>query len=438
VQITVEDLSPVKKKIGVALPPEEVLAEIEQAYRGLQRRARIKGFRPGHVPRAVLERFYGEQVRSEVFGKLIQESYARALEEHQLRAVARPEIVAEEVRPEAGLRYSATIEIKPDFVVTGYEGIEVERPLAPVDDAAVQAQLERLRESLAHMVRRDDRDTVELGDLVEIAYTGVLDGRVLPGAVSESRVLEVGAQTFPPPFDERLVGLKRGASTHIEVPYPAHHRSAEIAGKTVTFRVEIKEIGRKELPALDDEFAKDNGECGSLEELRTKVRAAIEAEAARDADDAMRTSLARRLIERNPVEVPQALVERRFEAMLHELGLHDVKPDGDSERSAQLERLRAEIWARAHESVHSALLLERLASQLHLEVDAKEIDERIARLLRAAPRERERLAEFYRAPEARREIGERLAQEKALEWVGRHAIITPVAPKLIADSEKKS
>ncbi len=269
---TVEDLSPVKKKIGVALPPEEVRAEIDEAYRGLQRRARIKGFRPGKVPRQVLERYYGEQVQSEVIGKLIQESYARALEEHRLHAIARPEIVAEEVRPEAGLRYSATIEIKPEFEVRDYAGLEVERRVVPVEDAEVDEQIERLRQSLAQMARREDRDTVESGDLVEIAYTGVVEGRVLKGASAESRVIEIGSQTFPPPFEERLVGARRGASIHIDVAYPAHHRSAEIAGKTVTFRVEVKEIGEKVLPALDDEFAKDHGECASLAELRDKVR----------------------------------------------------------------------------------------------------------------------------------------------------------------------
>ena len=423
-QITVEDLSPIKKKIGVALPPEEVRAEIEQAYRGLQQRARIKGFRPGRVPRAILERYYGEQVQSEVIGKLIQDSYVRALEEHHLHAVARPEIVADEVKPDAGLSYSATIEIKPTFEVTGHEGLEVGRTVAPVADDAIDAQLERFRQSLAQFARREDRDVVEHGDLVEIGYTGVIDGRAIPGASAQSRVIEVGAQTFPPPFDERLVGLKRGESAHIEVTYPEHHHSAEIAGKRVTFRVEVKEIGRKELPALDDEFAKDHGECASLAELREKVRRALETSAEREADDAMRAALVRKLLERNPIDVPDALVERRFDAMLHDLGLPEKTPEGDPERAAQLDALRTEIRQRARESVHSALVLERLAAQEHVEVADTEIDERIAHALRTAPRERERLAEIYRTPDARREVRERIPQEKALDWLAGHARIT--------------
>jgi trigger factor len=424
VQITVEDLSPIKKKIGVALPAEEVRAELDQAYRGLQQRARIKGFRPGRVPRAILERYYGDQVRSEVIGKLIQDSYARALEQHQLHAVARPEIVADEVKPDAGFSYSATIEIKPTFTVSGAGDIEVTRTVAAVADDAVDAQLERFRQSLAQFAKRDDRDTVERGDLVEIAYTGVVEGRALPGASAQSRVIEVGANTFPPPFDERLVGMKRGASAHIDVTYPEHHHSPEIAGKRVTFRVEVKEIGRKELPALDDEFAKDHGECASLAELREKVRGALVASAEREADEAMRAALVRTLVERNPIDVPDALVERRYDSMVHELGIPHTVPDGDPERAAQLDRIRTELRQRAGEAVRSALVLERIALEQNLEVTDAEIDERIAQALRAAPRERERLADLYRSAEARREVRDRIAQEKALEWVVTHAKVT--------------
>lgn len=424
-QTTVEDLSPVKKKLGVALPPEEFRAELDQAYRGLQLRARIKGFRPGKVPRPVLERYYGEQVQSEVVGKLIQESFARALAEHRLQAVARPEIVTEEIRPENGLRYSATFEVRPEFEVAGADGLEVARTVEPVTDDAIDHQLERLRESLAHMVPLSGRETIEAGDLVEIGYTGVADGRVVQGASVKSRVIEIGAQVFPPPVEERLIGRRRGESLHVDVAYPATHHHREIAGKTVTFRIEVKEIGAKELPVLDDEFAKDHGECGSLAELRERIRRDLGAVAEREADERVRSALVAQLTARNPVAVPEALVERRFEAMERELGLHGARASGDAELDAKIERVRAELVERARASVHAALVLDRLAVQQGLEVADREIDERIAAIVHAAPRERERLAELYRSPDARHEVGERLAQEKALQWLVAHARVTP-------------
>ncbi len=423
-QTTVEDLSPVKKKIGVALPPEEFRAELDHAYRGLQLRARIKGFRPGKVPRPVLERYYGEQVQSEVVGKLIQESFARVLAEHKLQAVARPEIVTEEIRPENGLRYSATFEVRPEFDVTGADGLEVRRTVEPVTEDAIDHQLERLRESLAHMVPLSGRETIEAGDLVEIGYTGVVEGRVVQGASVKSRVIEVGAQVFPPPFEERLIGRRRGESLHIDVSYPATHHSREIAGKTVTFRVEVKEIGAKELPVLDDEFAKDHGECGSLAELRERIRRDLGAVAEREADERVRSALVAELTARNPIAIPEALVERRFEAMERELGLHGARASGDAELDARIERVRAELRERARASVHAALVLDRLAVQQGLEAGEREIDERVAAIVNTVPRERERLAELYRSPDARQEVGERLAQEKALHWLVAHARVT--------------
>ncbi len=420
-QVTVEDLSPIKKKLGIALPPEEVQAKIDAAYRGLSQRARIKGFRPGKVPRHVLERYYGNQVESEVIGELIQHSFVHALEEHQLKAVARPEIVAEEVRPAEGLRYSATIEIKPDVSVSGYDGLEVERVVEPVTDEAIDAQLERARQSFAQMVPVVDRDVVAQGDLVSIAYTGVVDGRALTGAAPQNRIVEVGSGTFPPPFEEKLVGMTRGEAAHIVVEYPAHHHSTDVAGKTVTFRVEVKEIGRKELPVLDDEFAKDHGECGSLAELRDKIRQGLAAAAERESDERMRMALVKQVVERNPFDVPEALTTQRFESMAREVGVLDAQAGGNSELEAKLDEIRTELRVRARESVHSALVLERIAMQEKISVGETEIDERIADVVRAAPRERDRLADLYRHPEARREIAERLAQEKALAWVVEHA-----------------
>ena len=420
-QVTVEDLSPIKKKLGIALPPEEVQAKIDAAYRGLSQRARIKGFRPGKVPRKVLEQYYGGRVESEVIDELIQHSFVHALEERQLRAVARPEIVAEEVRPSEGLRYSATIEIKPDVRVTDYRDLEVERVVEPVADEAIDAQLERARQSFAQMVTITDRDEVARGDLVAIAYTGVVGGRALTGAGPQSRIIEVGGGTFPPLFEERLVGMKRGESTHIAIDYPANHHSADVAGKTVTFRVEVKDIGRKELPELDDEFAKDHGECGSLAELRDKIRQGLANAAERDADERMRAALVKQVVERNPFDVPEGLTAQRFEAMAREVGVFDAQAAEDSELATKLDALRAELRVRARASVHSALVLERIAAKENLAASEAEIEARIAEIVSSAPRERERLADLYRHPEAQREVAERLAQEKALSWVVQHA-----------------
>ncbi len=416
-EVTVENIGPIKRKLGVTVPAEDVRVEIDKAYQGLQRHARIKGFRPGKVPRRILEKYYGDQVRGDVINRLMQESYARALEEQGFEAVAQPEIETDGVKLEDGLRYSATIEIKPTFEVSGFDDLEIERKVEPVADDAVEGQLERLRESHAQMARLEDRDTVEQGDLVSVAYTGVVDGAVLKGASAEERIIEVGSNTFPEPFEEKMIGQKVGESRHIDISYPDTHHSPEISGKTVTFRVEVKAVGRKDLPALDDDFAKDHGDCDSLAELKAKIRAGLEGAAGRTADEHVRGDLMKQLVEKNPIELPESLVERRLEGMLREVGAHGMDASDNPELAAKLDELQTEFRRRAREGVHSGLLLERVAAQENLAVADGDIDARIETMVNAAPRERERLADLYRSPEARREVRDRLAQEQALEWL---------------------
>jgi trigger factor len=217
--------------------------------------------------------------------------------------------------------------------------------------------------------------------------------------------------------------MKRGESGHIPVEYPASHHSQDVAGKTVVFRVEVKDIGRKELPVLDDEFAKDHGECASLAELRDKIRQNLVGAAERDADERVRMALVKQVVERNPFDVPDALTAQRFESMAREVGVHDAQAGDDAALQAKLDEIRTELRVRARDSVHSGLVLERIALQESLSATEDEIDERVADVVRTAPRERDRLADLYRHPEARREIAERLAQEKALTWLVEHATI---------------
>ena len=176
-KVDVETVDSVRRRLAVEVPAEEVSAEIEKAYVQLARGAKVRGFRPGRVPRPVIERLFGDRVRAEVFEKLIQQSYAEVVEEQRIAAVGRPEIVTEQARPGEVLRYSATVEVKPEIVVEHYAGLDVERPLAPVADAEVDAFLERLRQSSAQLRPIVERTTVESGDVVTVDYEGRVDGR---------------------------------------------------------------------------------------------------------------------------------------------------------------------------------------------------------------------------------------------------------------------
>jgi len=422
-KVDVETVDSLRRRLAVEVPAEEVSAEIEKAYAQLARGAKVRGFRPGRVPRPVLERLFGDRVRGEVFEKLIQQSYAEVVEERQIPTVGHPEFVTEQAQPGAALRYSATVEVKPEIVVEHYAGLAVERPLTPVTDTDVDAFLERLRQSLAQLRPIVERSTVEVGDVVTVDYEARVDGRSV--GRGEQREIEIGANAFPREFDEHLRGAAAGSELDFIVPYPAEHGAAELAGKTVNFHVRVRGLSHKEVPALDDEFAKDHGECSTLAELRQRVRARLESDAAQHADEAARQALLGALAEANDIPIPNALVERRTQALLeevwHEWQQRRLRPKNEGEALA---RLREELQPRARQQVKIALLLEAIARQEGITVSEADVDERIATLAADAGSAAERLRAYYQDAEARRDLRNRIVQARAVEAVLRTAHIT--------------
>ena len=422
-KVDVETVDSVRRRLAVEVPAEEVSAEIEKAYAQLARGAKVRGFRQGRVPRPVIERLFGDRVRAEVFEKLIQQSYAEVVEEQRIAAVGHPEIVTEQARPGEALRYSATVEVKPEIVVQHYTGLEVERPLVPVTDADVDAFLERLRQSLAHLRPIIDRSTAAVGDVVTVDYQGHVDGRAV--GRGEQREIEIGANGFPREFDQHLVGAAVGSELAFAVPYPADYGSAELAGKTVHFHVQVRALSHKDVPPLDDEFAKDHGECSTLDELRRRVRSRLEAEAAQHADEVMRQALLTALADANDIPIPNALVERRTEALMEEVWREwqqrRIRPKNETEA---LSRLREELQPRARQQVKIGLLLEAIAREEGVAVSEADVDERIAALVADAGAAADRVRAFYQDAEARRELRNRMLQARAVDTVARVARVT--------------
>jgi trigger factor len=281
-----------------------------------------------------------------------------------------------------------------------------------VEEHEVEAVLRRLQEAMAQVRPVQDRDVVQSGDVAVLDYQGFVDGRPLAGLRAESRAVEVGRGEVLPQLEERLIGLTKGSTTEIAVRYPEEGVRADLAGRWVTFRVTVKEIGVKELAALDDEFAKDHGECETLAQLRERVRADLLAAARRREEERVRDELLGRLVERNPVEVPASLVERRFERMLVELGVA-----AEGRRPELPEELRRELMERARRQVHGMLVLEALARQEGLSVEESEVGERIASIAGAAGERAAQVQAWYRQEENREGLRAHLLREKALALV---------------------
>jgi trigger factor len=431
VKVDVSTIDPVRRRLAIEVPQAEVGAQIEKAYAELSRGARVAGFRPGRAPRAVLERMFGDRVRADVFGRLIQESYAAALEDKQLEPVGQPEIVTEQAEPGRALRYSATVEVKPEVVVERYTGLEVERRIVPVTEADVDAQLERLRDGFAQLHPIGDRTHIALGDVVTLDYEARADGRLV--GRGEGRNVEVGANGFPPEFDTALQGAPVSEALEFDATYPVEGAPAELSGKTVRFRVTPRAIARKELPALDDEFAKDHGECETLEELRQRVRQRLEEEAGRYADESVRRALLGALVQANDVPVPEAMVRRRTLALVeevwHEWQQRRVLPQNESEALA---RLQTELEPQAREQVKLALVLEAIARQEGLTVREEEIDAHVAEVAASAGAAADRVHALYQQAEARAQLRQRLLQSRAIDAVVAGASVTNVEISSVA------
>lgn len=424
-KVDVQTVDALRRRLEVEVPADEVSAEIERTYAQLARSVKVPGFRPGRAPRAVLERLFGDRVRAEVFERLIQQSYSEAVEERQIAVVGRPEIVTEQAEPGAALRYNATVEVKPEIVADRYDGLAVERPLVTVSDTDVDAFLERLRQSFAQLQPITERTHVEAGDVVTLDYQAHVDGRLVGKA--ENREVEIGANGFPPEFDPHLLGAAVGADVDFAVAYPADRGGPEVAGKSVQFHVHLRALSRKDVPALDDEFAKDHGECSTLEELRQRARQRLEAEAAQHADETMRQNLLDALAKAHDIPVPSAMVHRRTDALVEEVWREwqqqRIRPRNEAEAR---ERLHADLEPRAHQQVKIALLLEAIARQEGITVGDEEVEARIAAMAVDAGSAAERVQAFYRDPEARRDLLARMLQARAIDAVAKRARITTV------------
>lgn len=423
-----EAVDAVRRRLAVEVPAGEVAAEIENAYAQLRRSARVKGFRPGRAPRSVLERSFGDQVRADVFGKLIQSSYLEALEAQHIAPVSQPEIVTEQAEPGGPLRYSATVEVKPEVVVSGYAGLDAERPLRPVAEADIDEFLARLRDSLAQLRPLTDRAEAQVGDVALVDYEARADQRLI--GRGENRLVEVGAGTGPDALGTHLVGVAVGSACRFEVDYPADHPNRDVAGRHVVITAQVKNLALKEVPTLDDDFAKDHGECATLAELRERVRGRLAAEAAHEADRAVRGALMQQLVQAHEVQAPHAMVDRRVESLvddfLDRLGQRQPPASQVAELRA---RLRSDLEPRAREQIKAELILEALARQERLDIPDADIDGEIERFAERAGNASERVRALYQDPAARDGLRAQLLQERALDLVVARANIRTVERK---------
>lgn len=432
-KIDIDMVSPVQQRVRVELPADAVNREFIRAYESLGQRAKIKGFRPGKAPRSVLQRLYGDEIKGQVLARLVEDSLSEVIRERGLHVVSRPEVEAHDLEEGRAFAFSAVVQIKPEVDVKNYLGQELEKVKLSVEDAQVEAALRRLQDTHAQLEPVEDRDTVEQGDFVVLDFVGSADGKTIPGAKGENYYLEVGRGNALPQFEEALVGLKKNGEHTISVTYPEDYFNRELAGKAAVFSVTVREIKRKILPPLDDDFAKDHGECASLEELKQKLRARLESEVQEIQERDLRERLLTRLIEANPFEVPLAMVDRQLRFLIERNQrrfTNEGRASSGSEPST--EQMRKEFEPHALRQVKATLLIEKIASLEKIEVSDKELQEKIEEAARTAGEKGMAIREVYRREDVREDLRSQMIFDRALEFLLKRAKVKEVVPPVDA------
>jgi trigger factor len=422
---SVEEISSIKKKVSVEIPEDQVAKKVDSTYRDLGKKAKIKGFRPGKVPRDILERYFKDYVKAEVIQKLIEESYPKALSETHLEPVSPPVVDPGEFEGGKPFQYSAVIEVKPDIQLGGYTGLKIEGKKEEVKDEEVEERLKALQNLHANLRTISEARPIQAGDYIIIDYEASVGGKPLEGGKAIDFTVEVGSGQFIPTLEEKLIGLKPEEEREIEVSFPEDYGYQKWAGKTISFHVKIKEIKEKILPPLDDEFAKDLGDYSSFEELKAKLKGEIEKEKEVALDRQLKDRVVDQLLEANPFEVPESLVEEQAKALVSDTKLRlaaqgvDLKNLGISE-----EKLQGDYRAVAQRQVKTFLILERIAGQEGILATNEEAE---ARLQEMAERMRQKLdvvKRYYEKNGLLPEVKAGIIRDKTLNFLLEKANIT--------------
>jgi trigger factor len=423
-----------KVRLDVEVPPDAVRQGVEAKVRELGRKVRVPGFRPGKAPRRVIENHLG---RDYIYMEALQEElpgwYSQAVVETDLRPIDRPEIHFDEPLDEKeGFKFSATVAVRPEATLGGYKGLEVPKREVEVSDEQVGEQLEQMRGQFATLAAVEDRPVQE-GDFVIIDFRGerLATGEPLEGGEAEDYMLEVGRGELLEDFEKNLVGTNAGERKQFGVTFPVDYAEESLRGQSVLFHVNVKEIKERDLPPLDDEFAKEASEFETLEELRAAVREQLEEAARQRVEGEFRGRVLDAVAEGAEVEVPEVMVHEKAHEMVQSFE-RSIRAQGiEPEQYYQLagashadleERVRPD----AEDTVKKELVLDAVAAAEGIEADEEQVMHEIGHLAENSERSAEELAETMRQNGTYALLEEEISRQRALDYLVENVVPTPM------------
>lgn len=436
--IVVESVSELTKKLSITLPQEEVSKELDKAYKKLGREVNLKGFRRGKVPISVLKKNFKERVESEVGEKLVQATYFDAVEKEKLDPVVHPEIREHSFADDGTFVYVAEVDIKPVFELTDYKGIEVEKPVTTVTDEEVDAHIEGLRRQHAVLRTADDDYAIQNDDVAIVDFQGYHNEKAMPEVHNENYSVDVGSGSLGKEFEEKLVGMKKGDKTLYEVDFPLEYPNPVLAGKKVEFKVDVNGIKQRIKPEIDDEFAKDiNEEYQTLDDLKNGIAKKLREEKEKALEGDLDDRIIHKLIESNTFDIPERLVRFEIEEMIKQTE-SNLERSGMTLESAGISR--DELAQRNREvavkRVRGDFILKKVAEVEGIKLEDEDIERGYQRIASEYNMTVAEVKQFFQRREEVLPFINELLNEKILRFLRESAKLIDEKPK--AATKKKA
>ena len=424
--VQVEKLEKSMAKLTITVEAAKFDAAVDSAYQKNKGKIALPGFRKGKAPRAMIEKMYGTGVFYEdAANELIPEAYETAAKESELEIVAQPEIEVTQMEKGTDFIFTATVAIKPEVTLGDYKGIEVEKKEAEVSEEEITAEIDKAREANSRLITIEDRAT-EDGDTVIIDFDGYVDGKQFEGGYAEDYTLVLGSHSFIDNFEDQLVGKNLGEDVEVNVTFPEEYHVDELKGKPALFKVKIKEIQKKELPELDDDFAQDVSDFDTLDEYKADVEKKIlenkENQIKREQED----QIIEKIIENAQMEIPQQMITAQTRQMTQEFAQRLQSQGLYLEQYMQFtgltpQKMMEDLEPQALKRIQSRLVLEAVVVAENIEASDEEIDKELENMASMYQMEIDKLKELI-GDDEKKQIGMDLAVQKAVEFVVKEAV----------------
>jgi len=431
----IEKIGSLERKLNVQIPANTVGAAFEKMFQSVQKQAHIKGFRPGKAPIATIKMMYSDKVKQDVVQELVQKHYSQALKEHSVDPISYPEFEFDSPSEGQDFSFTASFEVKPEVTLKKYEGLSVEKEKFELPESKIQQVIDNIRSAKAELVPVLEDRPAQLGDIAVVDFDGYVDGKPLEGGKGTDHNLELGTKSFIDGFEEGIVGMRMGGNTTLHLKFPDPYHSADLAGKPVEFKVTLKQLKKKSLPELTDEFLKSIGAGETVEQLKKTIRQDLENRETKRITQDLNNRILKQLVKANPVEVPPSMLKEQKQVLIDDMKnkmLDQGMTETDFNTYAQ--KWDKDFENSATEMIQAGFLVDTIAKKHDLSWTKEDIEKKVEEYSKQTNLDPQKIREFYARPEQAQRITYMITEEKVLAFLLSSAKLLEVDQSKLKDA----